>query len=178
MLNKQRTGLMIVDVQGKLAGMMCDSESLLRQLRILIQGATLLELPVVWIEQVPDKLGATRAEIADLIPGQPLVKNTFNGMANPVIAEAVQAAGCDHWLVAGIESHICVYQTVAGLCDAGYSVEVVTDAVSSRIETNRDLGVHKMEALGAQRTSVEMVLMELQQVADGEVFRQLIKLIR
>ena len=178
MLNRQDTGLMIVDVQGKLAEIVHESDELLRQLRILLQGAEVLELPIVWVEQLPDKLGATHDSIAPLIPGQALVKNTFNGMANPTIAEAVREADCANWLVAGIETHICVYQTVAGLLDSGCRVEVITDAVSSRIEPNKQMGIDKMASLGARLTSVEMALMELQTVAEGEGFRRLIQLIK
>ncbi len=178
MLNNQRTGLMIIDVQGKLAGMMTNPESLFQQLQMLIRGANTLGLPIVWIEQIPEKLGATRAEISHLLPGEPLPKNTFGGMANDQIAAAVRNSGCDTWLVAGIETHICVYQTVAQLLEAGYQVEIVADAVSSRTESNRATGIRKMESLGARTTSVEMALMELQGVAEGDTFRQLVKLIK
>ena len=178
MLDKKRTGLIVIDVQGKLAGMMHESEILFQQLRTLIEGANLLEMPIIWLEQLPDKLGTTRAEIADVLPCEPLIKHTFSGMANDDIAAAIKNSGCDTWLVAGIESHICVYQTVCELMDAGYQVELVTDAVSSRTEANKALAIRKMETLGVRMTSVEMSLMELQRVAEGDSFRQLVKLIK
>ena len=178
MLDKQRTGLIVIDVQGKLAGMMHQPEALFQQLRTVIEGARLLDMPIIWFEQLPDKLGATRAEIADLLPGEPLIKHTFSGMANEEIATAIKNSGCDTWLVAGIESHICVYQTVCELIDSGYQVELVTDAVSSRTEANKNLAIRKMETLGVRMTSVEMALMELQRVAEGDGFRQLVKLIK
>lgn len=178
MLDKQRTGLIVVDVQGKLAGMMHQPEALFQQLRILIQGARLLEMPIVWFEQLPDKLGPTREEIADLLPGEPLVKHTFSGMANDDIAAAISNSGCDSWLVAGIEAHICVYQTICDLREAGYQVELVIDAASSRTEANKNLAISKLETLGVGMTSVEMALMELQRVAEGDGFRQLVKLIK
>ena len=62
MLNKETTGLMIIDVQGKLAEQMHESSALFTQLRLLIRGANLLELPIIWMEQLPDKLGTTRPE--------------------------------------------------------------------------------------------------------------------
>lgn len=178
MLDNQSTGLMIIDVQGKLAELMHNSSALLTQLRILIEGAQLLGLPIVWLEQLPDKLGVTRPEIRECLPGSPLVKNTFSGMANAEIAAAVRQTGCQQWLVAGIEAHICVYQTVAHLLEQGFRVELVTDAVSSRTANNCDLGIRKMSSLGAGLTSVEMALMELQVRAEGDCFRQLVKLIK
>lgn len=178
MLQRYDTGLMIIDVQGKLAELMYGSDDLLRQLRMLIEGAGQLELPIVWMEQLPDKLGPTRHEIRDLLPGQPLIKKTFSGMANLDIAAAVRSHGCRTWLVAGIEAHICVYQTVAQLMEQGYQVDLVTDAVSSRTLSNREIGIQRMAALGAGLTSVEMALMELQQIAEGDVFRKLVQLIK
>ena len=68
MLNKETTGLMIVDVQGKLAEQMHESSALFIQLRLLIQGANLLELPIIWMEQLPDKLGTTRPELREVLP--------------------------------------------------------------------------------------------------------------
>lgn len=178
MLLKQNTGLLLVDIQGKLAEQMVDYPGLFSRLRTLIAGADLLGLPVVWIEQLPDKLGSTRDEIKDLIPGTALSKNTFSGMKNDAIAAAVKESGCHQWLVAGIEAHICVYQTAADLLAADYQVQLVTDAVSSRTAENKQLAVEKLSTMGAQLTSVEMALFELQQVAEGDEFRQLIKLVK
>ncbi|WP_430462170.1 isochorismatase family protein [Thalassolituus sp. LLYu03] len=178
MLTKNNTGLMIVDVQGRLSTLMHDSETLFAQLRTLISGANVLGLPVVWMEQLPEKLGSTREEIRDLLPGEPLVKNTFSGLQNEAIQARVKALKLQNWLVAGLETHVCVYQTVSDLLRAKYDVHLVTDAVSSRTLSNKELGIRKMESLGAQLTSVEMALFELQKIAEGAEFKQLIQIIK
>ena len=178
MLNTENTGLMIVDVQGRLSTLMHDSDSLFAQLRTLIAGARVLGLPVVWMEQLPDKLGPTREEIRDLLDGEALIKNTFSGMQNAAIARAVKEHKRQNWLVAGLETHVCVYQTVCDLLREKYDVHLVMDAVSSRTLANKELGLRKMESLGAQLTSVEMALFELQKVAEGTAFKQLIQIIK
>ena len=178
LLDKQSTGLIIIDVQGKLAEQMHEADELFQQLRTLISGVKLMELPIVWMEQIPEKLGGTREEIRTLLPGTPYRKHTFSGMKNPNITAAIEQYGCQQWLVAGIEAHICVYQTVADLLAQSSGVQLVTDAVSSRSAANKTLALQKMAQLGAQLTSVEMALFELQQVAEGDVFRQLIKLVK
>jgi len=178
LLDKQSTGLIIIDVQGKLAEQMHEADELFQQLRTLITGVKLMELPIVWMEQIPQKLGGTREDIRTLLPGTPYHKHTFSGMKNPEITAAIEHYGCQQWLVAGIEAHICVYQTVADLLAQGGRVQLVTDAVSSRTAANKALALQKMAQLGAQLTSVEMALFELQQVAEGDVFRQLIKLVK
>ncbi|MAD45548.1 MAG: hydrolase [Oceanospirillaceae bacterium] len=178
MLTSRNTGLMIVDVQGRLSTLMHESESLFTQLRILIAGARVLALPVVWMEQLPDKLGPTRPEIRDLLDGDPFVKNTFSGLQNDAIATAVKQHKVRNWLVAGLEAHVCVYQTVCDLLREKYDVHLVTDAVSSRTEANKNLAIQRMETCGAQLTSVEMALFELQKVAQGEQFKQLIQVLK
>ena len=177
-LTCDNTGLILVDIQGRLAEQMVDYPDLFQQLRTLISGANLLQLPIVWLEQLPDKLGATREEISDLIPGEPLIKQTFSGLQNDEVNAAILAHKRSDWLVAGIETHICVYQTVADLLQQNYGVHLVTDAVSSRTAANKQLALDKMQSLGAQLTSIEMALFELQQVATGDTFKQLIKLIK
>jgi len=178
MLTPRNTGLMIVDVQGRLSTLMHDSETLFSQLQVLIAGARVLNLPVVWMEQLPDKLGPTRPEIAEILDGEPLVKNTFSGLQTAAIADRVKQLHLHNWLVAGLETHVCVYQTVCDLLRGKYDVHLVTDAVSSRSEANKLLGIRKMEKLGAELTSVEMALFELQRVAEGPEFKQLIKVIK
>ena len=178
MLNKDSAGLMIIDVQGKLAEQMVESEQLMRQIATLIQGAKLLELPIIWMEQLPDKLGETQAGLKQHLSGEALSKDTFSGWQNADIREAINNTGKSQWLVAGIESHICVYQTVRDLLAANHHVYLVTDAVSSRVTENKALALDVMQNAGAQLTSVEMVLFELQQRAQGDTFKQLLKLIK
>lgn len=178
MLEINNTGLILVDVQGKLADQMVDAPQLFQRLRTLIAGANLLQLPIVWLEQLPEKLGETREEIRDLLTGKPLIKQTFSGLNNAEIASCIEQHGRQNWLIAGIETHICVYQTAAQLLEQNYQVQLVTDAVSSRTEANKNLAISKLEQLGARLTSIEMALFELQQVAEGERFKQLIKLIK
>ena len=178
MLDTSTTGLLIIDVQGKLAELMHESEALFNRLKVLIQGAKILDLPIVWIEQIPEKLGATRPEIAELLPGQALAKSTFSGFGTPEIEQTIRGAGRQQWLVAGIETHVCVYQTVCDLLVRSYDVHLVTDALSSRTLDNKVLALEKMSRLGAQLTSVEMALFELQKNAEGPVFKQLIQIIK
>jgi nicotinamidase-related amidase len=81
-------------------------------------------------------------------------------------------------LIAGIETHICVYQTAVDLVDMGVEVQVVTDAVSSRTAENKGIGLQKMRDAGASWTSVETALFELLGVAEGEVFKSLLKIVK
>lgn len=179
MLNRENALLLIIDVQGKLATLMQDTEAYLANLKIMIQGAKILGLPILWAEQIPEKLGATLPEIASLLPDQaPIAKTSFSCLGNKQLNRAIADSGRDQILVTGIETHICVYQTVQDLTQQGKETHIVTDAVASRTEANKQLGLKKMTDAGALLTSTETCLFELMKVAGTEEFRQVAKLVK
>lgn len=179
MLTRDNTGLIVVDVQGKLATIVHDSEKLVANTLALVQGAKVLGLPILWLEQNPEKLGATHTAIADaLAPLEPIAKYTFDGCASEAFAKAVKQSGVTRWLVCGIETHICVYQTVSGLVRLGYEVDLVCDCVSSRALSNKELTLSKLTSKGVGMTSVEMCLYELVGDCRAIEFREILRLIK
>jgi len=175
---KCHTVLVIIDVQGKLAKIAYESESLLRNLKILIKGFKVLGLPILWTEQLPDKLGPTLPEIAELFDDEkPILKSDFSCIGEEKFVEALTKLDPHHVVVAGIETHVCVYQTARDLLEK-YEVSVVADAVSSRTEFNKQIGIDKILLDGGTQTSVEMLLFELQKKATGDSFKELIKLVK
>ena len=179
MLESKTTILVIIDVQGKLAQIMHDREDLVKNLQILINGAKLLEIPIIWMEQLPDKLGPTIPEIQELLLDmEPIVKDVFSCARNEEFNGRLQELHVHDIILAGIESHVCVYQTAMDLLGQAYAVHVAADAVSSRTDSNKQLGLDRMLLEGAVQTSVEMVLFELQGVATGDRFRKLAKLVK
>ena len=179
MLESKTAILVIIDVQGKLAQIMHDREDLVKNLQILISGAKLLEIPIIWMEQLPDKLGPTIPEIQELLPDiEPIVKNVFSCARNEEFNGRLQELHGHDIILAGIESHVCVYQTAMDLLGQDFTVHVAADAVSSRTDSNKQLGLERMLLEGVVQTSVEMVLFELQGVATGDRFRKLAKLVK
>lgn len=179
MLDAAKAILVIVDVQGKLAQLMFDKESLFANQQRMARGAKTLGIPILWNEQNPLGLGATIPELAEILTGQqPLVKNTFSCCGNPAFGERIKASGRRQVLLVGIETHVCVYQTAQDLLQQGFQVEVVADAVSSRTESNKRLGLERMKALGAGITSTEMALFELLRVAEGDKFKAILKSVK
>jgi len=179
MLKIDNTALAIIDVQGKLASLVHHKEQLYRNLQILIQGAKILQIPVWWLEQYPEGLGPTIPEIADLLTGQePLPKLYFSACGQELFREELRASGRRQILLAGIEIHVCVYQTSRDLLDQGFHVEVVRDAVSSRTPENKQIGLERISREGAAITSVEMVLFELLRTAAVPQFKQIARLVK
>jgi nicotinamidase-related amidase len=179
MLQPDNTALILIDIQGKLATLMHQREQLYANLEILVRGAQALELPILWLEQYPRGLGPTIPEIAQLLPDQsPLAKTCFSACGLTEFRDQLQQLRRRQLLVAGIETHICVYQSARDLLGAGYHVEVVADAVSSRTAENREIGLDRMARSGADLTSVEMCLFELLGQAGGAAFRTIAGLVK
>lgn len=179
MLDPKSTVLVIIDVQGKLAQIMHDRDTLFNNLHILVSGVKLLNIPIIWMEQVPDKLGSTIPEIKDvLIDQKPIIKDVFSCMKNEEFNNQIKRINPNDIILAGIESHICVYQTAMDLLEKKYNVHIVADAISSRISENKELGIERMLLEGAIKTSVEMLLFEIQGEAKGDRFRQISRLVK
>lgn len=181
MLDIHHSILVAIDIQGNLAQLMHKKEHFFRHAEIMIKGAELFDLPTLWLEQLPDKLGATIPQIAQPLAHQglyPIPKETFSAVQNIGFMEQLQLKQRKSIIIIGIEAHICVYQTVIDLIAEGYQVTVVSDAISSRTEENKQIAVNKMQRAGAQISSTEMVLFELQRVANGDRFKALLNLIK
>lgn len=179
MLKRETAILVVVDVQGKLARLMHDRDELFANLARIIAGCKLLEIPIIWVEQLPDKLGPTVPAVAELLADQkPITKASFSCCADPEFIRTLESAGRHQVMIAGIETHICVYQTAFDLTALGYDVQVVVDAVSSRTPVNKTIGLSKAQEAGARLTSVETALFEMLRVARGDLFRQMVKIVK
>ena len=171
--------LLVVDVQARLAGHMHQLERLMSNLRIMIQGARVLGLPLLCTEQYPEGLGPTVPEVAELLPDvRPIHKRAFSCCGSDEFIRRLEAEKRNRVLIVGIEAHVCVYQTTADLVRRGYEVHVVADAVSSRTPDNRDIGLRKMERAGAELTGTETALFELLGMAEGPRFKEILALVK
>ena len=179
MLKIESASLLIIDIQGNLAHSMCEKELLFKNVQKLIKGIQVLGIPILWVEQNPQGLGPTIPEIANILSNiQPISKMSFSSCGNERFVQALKALNRKQVLIAGIEAHVCVYQTAADLVDLGYEVQVVADAVSSRNIENKEIGLQKMRDSGVSLTSVETALFELLKVAEGEQFRDILKIVK
>lgn len=171
--------LVVVDVQGKLAQLMADRESLFKNIRILIQAAKILEIPILWCQQAPEALGPTVPEIAELLTGnEPIDKACFSCCGEERFTAELNALGREQVLLCGIETHVCIYQTAMDLMEGGLDVTVAADAVSSRTGQNREVALARLAAEGAGVSSTEMALFELLKTAKHARFREIAKLVK
>jgi isochorismate hydrolase len=179
MLKAEETMLVIIDIQGNLYQSMDDKLFLLENSRKLIRGVLLFDIPMIVTEQTPEKLGPTIPEINELLAGtKPISKASFSCWKNQDFVKAIKAQNRRQVLVAGIEAHVCVYQTAMDLLDGGYDVHVVADAASSRTARNREIGIGRMRDAGVAIMSTEMVLFELLQTAESDKFKDIFRIVK
>ncbi|MGE5258738.1 MAG: hydrolase [Hyphomicrobiales bacterium] len=179
MLSPHDTALLMVDIQEKLLRAMHGREELVLRARQLAQGSSVLGVPVLCTEQNPKGLGSTVPEITACLPGvRPIAKFSFSCCASEEFMQALTRVGRRHVIMAGIETHVCVYQTATDLLAAGYNVEVAADACSSRTPENKQIGLEKCRRAGVAVTSVETALFELLKVAEGPLFKQILNIVK
>ncbi len=159
-LLRSQAGLLVVDVQERLCAAM-EPRALARMVqrtRAAIQGAQALGLPVVYTEQYPKGLGPTVPELKDALEGVRRVEKLSFSCAIP---EVVSALKRNQILIAGMEAHVCVFQTVRDLAEQHFNPYLLVDAVLSRSEEDRQAGIALCREVGAVATTVEAALFDL-----------------
>jgi nicotinamidase-related amidase len=178
-LSRSRAAVLVVDVQDRLLLAMPQDTlaEVIRNTVILIQAAHRLGLPIVVSEQYPRGLGPTATPIAAaLAAGGPVHrfdKLEFSAAAAPGFAALAPGLARDQWIVCGMESHVCVYQTARDLVARGWATHVCADAVCSRTAANRELGLGLMARAGALISSTETCVFDLLGRAGSDDFRTL-----
>jgi nicotinamidase-related amidase len=174
-LDPDRAALLVIDLQEAFRKAVPDFDAVAAASATMVRGAVEIGLPIVVTEQYPKGLGATVPEIAEHLPEdvEPIAKTAFSALD----ADGFDLGGRDQAIVCGIETHVCVNQTILDLLEAGVEVHVVADAVGSRTAANRELGLGKAERAGAWVTSVETSLFELLGEAGGDSFKAVQRLV-
>lgn len=179
-LDRNRAVLVVIDVQEKLCRAM-DPEvlaTLTANTAILLEAARELGLPILATEQYVKGLGETLESLKALLPAAAMEKMTFSCCGDGSFVAKLKATGRTQVVITGMETHVCVLQTVLELLGAGFVVHVVGDAVMSRHMSNWQTGLGVMGAAGAVITSTEAALFQLLKVAGTEEFKKLSKLVR
>lgn len=173
LISADGSAVLLIDMQERLVPALEHGKEAVANAARLAAAAGLMEVPVCATEQAPDKLGPTVAELT-AYPQLVLPKTVFDVSGFPTLLPP----GTEEVIVAGCEAHVCVLQTVLGLLAARHRVLVVTDAVGSRTDANRDAALDRLVRHGAELVTTEMVLFEWLRDALHPRFREVQKLIR
>ena len=177
LMSRHDSALLVVDVQGKLIGMIPGHERIVWNIGRLLDGAKVLGVPAFATEQYPQGLGKTVDELAKRLEAIP-AKLTFSCGGCPEIFADLQQRGIFKILVVGIEAHVCIQQTVFDLMHAGFQVYLAVDAVGSRFDLDYQTALRRMDSSGATLTTTESALFEWCEVAGTPEFKQISALIR
>ena len=181
-LHRDNALLIVIDVQEKLTAVIHEQEQLQRNIERLVRGCHILKVPALLTEQYPKGLGPTTEKVQgafdETYGTRAVQKMCFSGYRCSEFIETIAPMNRKQVLVAGIETHVCVYQTVTDLLSAGYEVTVIADAVSSRTARNREIALERMAQEGAKWSSTEMALFELTVEAGSDEFKAISKLVK
>lgn len=176
---KEKTILLVIDVQERLFPLIHEHDKLSLNIPLLIEGIRVLDIPVIVTEQYVKGLGTTIPAIAEKLTGiERIEKGSFSCCDEPGFMMEIASSGKDQVIVAGIESHVCVLQTVIDLQHSGYHPVVVEDCISSRKPNDKVMAIERMRQEGVIITTYEAILFELLRYSGGETFRAISKLVK
>lgn len=179
LLDKENTGVVIVDVQEKLMQVMGRKETVIDSIIKLLHLAGLFDLPVILTEQHPKWLGPTLAKVKEFLPAyEPIHKLHFNCCDVDTFINRLDSEGLRNIIVTGVETHVCIFQTCFTLLEKGYRVHVPQDAVDSRTNENWGVGLELMKEAGAVITSTETVIFQILKRAGTKEFKEMLKIIK
>lgn len=177
-LREKANGL-IIDIQEKLYPHIHDHEHLLTNTKKLVAGLKILNVPVMVTQQYTKGLGETISPLRKVLGDfHPVEKKAFSCCDEPAFATELARTEKKFIIIAGIETHVCVLQTVLDLIDCGHVPVVVEDCVSSRQPGDRNTALQRIRQEGAPVTSCESVLFELCRVAGTDEFKAISKLLK
>lgn len=176
-MSRDDTALLVVDVQERLVPAIADHPRVVFNVRRLVDGAKALGLPVVATEQYPEGLGPTVPVLRERL-GPVRSKLSFSCGPCADLFNPLGERGIHKILVAGIEAHVCVEQTVLDLLNDGWRVYVAVDAAGSRDAVDRETVLWRMDSSGAVLTTTEAALFEWCATAGADEFKEISRLVR
>lgn len=178
-LKRNKTGLLIIDLQERILPVINNYENVLQNALKLIKGFKTLNLPIFFTEQYPKGLGQTSKIILDELEGYTAFqKMSFSCSGAEGLFEEFVNKNLKQIVVCGIEAHVCVQQTVLDLIANEFQVNLVADAVSSRKQIDYEIAISRMQTLGAEVTTTESVLFELLEVCGTNEFKEISRIIK
>ena len=179
LVDASQSMLLIIDVQTKLVPAINGGESCVARCQLLLAAARRLGVPVLATEHCSSRVGPTVPVLRDrLAPYEIIEKRHFDGALEPAFDRALVASGRRQVVVAGMEAHVCVLQTVLGLVTSGYQPVLAADAIASRKTSARELAISRMRQHGADIANAEMVVFEWLKVGDSDAFRDILPMIK
>lgn len=178
-LKKETSALLIIDLQEKILPVIRNVDNVIENTIKLIKGFKTLNLPIYFTEQYPKGLGPTSTKILSELKGYNAIqKMSFSCFGAEDLFTELRSKKLHQIIVSGVESHVCVQQTVLDLLANDFQVNVAADAVSSRREFDFQISLDRMRTLGAEITTTESILFELLEVCGTPEFKEISRIVK
>lgn len=177
-LLREKTALLIIDIQKKIIDVINNKEVVIENTVKLIKGMKTLGIPVFYTEQYPKGLGPTIDEIKNELGYSAVEKMSFSCSGAGELFKTLIEKNISQVVVCGVESHVCVQQTVLDLIENGFQVNVAADAVSSRRKFDYEIALERMRSNKAEITTSESILFELLNICGTNEFKEIIKIVK
>lgn len=179
LLVAEKTALLIIDIQERIIRVINKYQAVIENTIKLIKGFKVLNIPIYYTEQYPKGLGPTETAIKNELPGHEAIqKLSFSCSGAGDLFLELKKKGISQVVVCGVESHVCVQQTVLDLLANNFEVSLAADAVSSRRTKDYEISLTRMRQHGAEITTTEAILFELLNVCGTDVFKQISKIVK
>ncbi len=178
-LRRNNAALLLIDIQERILGVMQNPGRVISNTIKLINGFKILNTPIFFTEQYPKGLGETEAAIKNALgEAEAIQKLSFSCSGADSLFDELKEKDINQVVVAGIESHVCVQQTVLDLQANNFQVNLAADAVSSRNIFDYETALNRMRQNGAEVTTTEAILFELLEVCGTEEFKKISKIVK
>ena len=179
LFTKENSVVLLVDYQERFAPVLHNNEETIKNIKMLLAGANIYDVPIYVSEQVPEKLGSTISDFRNEIKNAKLFsKKTMSCCGHVGFVEDLKSKKITKVAICGIEAHVCVLQSTLDLLNNGFQVHLVSDAVTTRVPHNKEIAIEKMKSAGGIISSVETILFEMAYEAGNEEFKRLQQLFK
>ena len=171
--------ILLMDLQPRLLSTIQNSNSLLNANSIFSQACNILGIPIIFTEQVPDKLGETDSSLTEALNGYKIIKkDSFSAFDSSEFSELISTSKVKNLVISGVETSICVFLTVMDALKQGLEVSVISDCVSCRRQEDGDLALRQLQHLGVRVIPLETFLFCKLKTSSHTSFREISGLIK
>lgn len=177
-LNRDDCVLMVIDIQDRLSKAMFNEDELKKRTKILIELANIFSIPIIVTEQNPNSLGNTNEELLSSMNKKTVISKMSFSAFTPEVKEFLKEQNKRSVIISGMETHVCVFQTVRDLLANSYNVVVASDAVGSRTEKNYNNALDMMSNMNAVISNTETILFDILKTSTDDNFKKVQALIK
>ena len=176
-VSSKKNALVIIDIQEKIIRPIINKDSVTKNIKKLIDAYQIFEENIFVSEQNPLKLGTTIPELLPKARFKKIEKMEFSLANRKEFLKELENKKITNLIVCGIETHICIQQTVLDCLQKGFEVILIYDAISSRNKVDHEIALQRMIQRGAILTTTESIIFELCKTANRKEFKEIRKII-